>query len=49
MELLSQLATAFLGIEDEDRNASLTIASVAVLEGPVPERVVRRRTWGAGR
>ena len=38
MEQLSQLATAFLGIEDEDRNASLAIASVAVLEGPVPEQ-----------
>ena len=38
MEQLSQLAAAFLGIEDEDRNASLAMASVAVLEGPAPEQ-----------
>ncbi|WP_086838013.1 wax ester/triacylglycerol synthase family O-acyltransferase [Amycolatopsis kentuckyensis] len=38
MEQLSQLAAAFLEIEDEDRNASLAIASVAVAEGPAPDQ-----------
>lgn len=38
MEQLSQLAAAFLEIEDEDRNASLAIASVAVADGPAPDQ-----------
>ena len=38
MEKLSQLAAAFLEIEDEDRNASLAIASVAVADGPAPDQ-----------
>src|SRR5689334_5280917 len=37
-EQLSQLAAAFLEIEDEDSNASLAIASVAVADGPAPDQ-----------
>jgi diacylglycerol O-acyltransferase len=33
---LSPLDAAFLEIEDEDRRASMAIASVAILEGPAP-------------
>lgn len=33
---LSPLDAAFLEIEDEDRHASMAIASVAILEGPAP-------------
>ena len=36
MERLSPLDAAFLDAEDEDSNASLAIASVAVLDGPAP-------------
>lgn len=36
MERLSPLDAAFLEIEDEDRNSSLAIASLAVVEGPAP-------------
>lgn len=36
MERLSPLDAAFLDLEDSDRHASLAIASVAVLAGPVP-------------
>lgn len=36
MDLLSPLDAAFLDIEDADPHASLAIASVAVIEGPVP-------------
>lgn len=36
MERLSPLDAAFLDAEDEDRHASMAIASVAVLEGPPP-------------
>ncbi|GAB1516938.1 WS/DGAT/MGAT family O-acyltransferase [Actinophytocola sp. KF-1] len=36
MERLSPLDAAFLDLEDSDRHASLAIASVAVLSGPVP-------------
>jgi len=38
LERLSPLDAAFLDAEDEDRHASLAIASVAVLEGPVPRQ-----------
>lgn len=36
MERLSPLDAAFLDLEDSDRHASLSIASVAVLAGPAP-------------
>jgi diacylglycerol O-acyltransferase len=36
MERMSPLDAAFLDAEDEDRHASLAIASVAVFDGPVP-------------
>ncbi|WP_410622908.1 wax ester/triacylglycerol synthase family O-acyltransferase [Amycolatopsis sp. cmx-8-4] len=36
MDRLSPLDAAFLEIEDEDPSSSLAIASVAVVEGPVP-------------
>ncbi|HEX6498903.1 MAG TPA: wax ester/triacylglycerol synthase family O-acyltransferase [Micromonosporaceae bacterium] len=38
MEHLSPLDAGFLDAEDEDRHASLAIASVAVVEGPMPDR-----------
>jgi len=38
MERLSPLDAAFLEIEDEDGNASLAIASLAVVEGPAPRQ-----------
>lgn len=38
MQPLSPLDAAFLEIEDEDRNAALSIASIAVAEGPVPSQ-----------
>lgn len=38
MDRLSPLDAAFLEIEDADPHASLAIASVAVLEGPPPDR-----------
>jgi diacylglycerol O-acyltransferase len=38
MEHLSPLDAAFLDAEDEDRHASLAIASVAVVEGPPPSQ-----------
>lgn len=38
MEHLSPLDAGFLDAEDEDRHASLSIASVAVVEGPMPDR-----------
>jgi len=38
MEQLSPLDAAFLEIEDEDPHAALSIASVAVLEGPAPDQ-----------
>ncbi|MEO6084009.1 MAG: wax ester/triacylglycerol synthase family O-acyltransferase [Umezawaea sp.] len=38
MDRLSPLDAAFLEIEDADPHASLAIASVAVLEGPAPDR-----------
>jgi diacylglycerol O-acyltransferase len=38
MEHLSPLDSAFLEVEDEDPNASLAIASVAVIEGPAPDQ-----------
>jgi diacylglycerol O-acyltransferase len=36
MDTLSPLDTAFLDAEDADRHVSMAIASVAVVEGPVP-------------
>ena len=36
MERMSPLDAGFIDLEDEDRHASLAIASVAVLEGPAP-------------
>jgi WS/DGAT/MGAT family acyltransferase len=36
MERMSPLDAGFLELEDEDRHASLAIASVAVFEGPAP-------------
>src|SRR5213082_1597069 len=36
MERLKPLDAAFLEIEDEDRNSSLAIASLAIAEGPAP-------------
>jgi diacylglycerol O-acyltransferase len=38
MEYLSPLDAAFLDAEDEDRHASLAIASVAIVEGPPPSQ-----------
>jgi WS/DGAT/MGAT family acyltransferase len=38
LDHMSPLDAAFLDAEDEDRHASMAIASVAVLEGPVPEQ-----------
>ncbi|MFD8496078.1 wax ester/triacylglycerol synthase family O-acyltransferase [Amycolatopsis sp. NPDC059657] len=38
MDRLSPLDAAFLEIEDEDHNASLAIASVAVIDGPAPDQ-----------
>jgi diacylglycerol O-acyltransferase len=38
MQRLSPLDAAFLDAEDEDRHASLAIASVAVMEGPPPSQ-----------
>src|SRR5690242_12989869 len=38
MEQLTPLDAAFLDAEDEDRHASLAIASVAILEGPAPDQ-----------
>jgi diacylglycerol O-acyltransferase len=35
---MTPLDAAFLDIEDEDRHASMAIASVAVLEGSVPDQ-----------
>ena len=34
MELLNSLDAAFVDAEDQDRNASFAIASIAVFEGP---------------
>ena len=36
MDRLKPLDAAFIDAEDEDRHASLAIASIAVFEGPVP-------------
>jgi diacylglycerol O-acyltransferase len=36
MEQLSSLDAAFVDAEDQDRNASFAIASIAVFEGPAP-------------
>ncbi len=36
MERMSPLDAGFIDLEDEDRHASLAIASIAVLEGPAP-------------
>jgi WS/DGAT/MGAT family acyltransferase len=36
MDVLSPLDTAFLDAEDADRHVSMAIASIAILEGPVP-------------
>lgn len=36
MEYLSPLDASFLDVEDEDRHASMAIASIAILDGPVP-------------
>jgi diacylglycerol O-acyltransferase len=38
MEQLSPLSAAFLEIEDADRNAALSIASVAVIDGPAVDQ-----------
>jgi len=38
VEYLSPLDTSFLDAEDEDRHASLAIASIAVLDGPPPSQ-----------
>ena len=38
MEYLSPLDSGFLDAEDEDRHASLAIASVAIVEGPAPSQ-----------
>ena len=47
MDRLSPLDAAFLEIEDADPHASLAIASVAVLEGPPPDRTDFARAAGA--
>jgi diacylglycerol O-acyltransferase len=39
MEHLTPLDAAFLDAEDEDRDASLAIASIAILEGPAPDQL----------
>src|SRR6266496_1377684 len=36
MQRMSPLDAGFLDLEDEDRHASLAIASIAVFEGPMP-------------
>lgn len=36
VDTLSPLDTAFLDAEDADRHVSMAIASIAVVEGPVP-------------
>jgi Wax ester synthase-like Acyl-CoA acyltransferase domain len=36
MELLNSLDACFIDAEDQDRNASFAIASIAVFEGPAP-------------
>jgi WS/DGAT/MGAT family acyltransferase len=38
VEYLSPLDASFLDVEDEDPHASLAIASIAVLDGPVPSQ-----------
>lgn len=38
MEYLSPLDASFLDAEDEDRHASLAIASIAVIDGPAPSQ-----------
>ena len=38
MEYLSPLDSGFLDADDEDRHASLAMASVATVEGPVPSQ-----------
>ncbi len=38
MDRLKPLDAAFIDAEDEDRHTSMAIASIAVLEGPVPSR-----------
>jgi WS/DGAT/MGAT family acyltransferase len=48
VERLSPLDAAFLDAEDEDPNASLAIASVAVLDGPAPA-LEEFTAWIAGR
>lgn len=37
MEQMTPLSASFLQIEDEDRTATLAIASIAVFEGPAPD------------
>ncbi len=48
MELLNSLDASFIDAEDQDRNASFAIASIAVFEGPAPSyeeflAAIRRR------
>ena len=38
VEYLSPLDASFLDAEDEDRHASLAIASIAVADGPAPSQ-----------
>jgi diacylglycerol O-acyltransferase len=38
MEHMSPLDAIFLEAEDADANASMAIASVAVIDGPVPDQ-----------